>query len=237
MSIAIDAKNLHIYHQSESLLFQFILSEFIDSHKELTNIDNILLILKKNFNKSILASLKTSVIKLAGSSENPIKLFSWNAQDGILTRLKNYCSHLSSTQKKQKEAVIKMQSDVNQAFLSCLESLDTIRMVEELDESDKKIESLSRLLHKIICKMRHFSKLTTELIHEFHQDENVIFFLLDHQSDLNKLYGSNFLQKMMQKMFPKGLEEAAHFLLRRYKKRGFDHLLPRIKHKIAELKK
>jgi len=74
---------------------------------------------------------------------------------------------------------------------------------------------------KASSAMHRFAKQLSRLIHQFRDDENVIFFLLRHHSVLDSLYGQRFTLKLLSRMFSKGLKEAQHFLITRYAERGF----------------
>lgn len=220
---AIQHRNTRI--QSKGLLFQFILSEFIASYSEVLNMK------VESLNVQTISSLKANLIKLVGSSQK--HLFSWNLQDGVLTRLKNYCADFSLQGEKSDTIILKMQSYINQAFLSCIQSIDAIQLYENCEEPHQ--SKLHKILSKFIKEMRCFSKLTVEIMRQFSGDENVVFFMLRHQPELDRLYGSRFVFKLISKMFPKGITQVSDFLLSQYKQRGFDHLIPTIQKKISEL--
>ncbi len=234
------AQNFSISKQNKSLLFQFILSEFIDSYREILIIHQIQTELKSGFSQIQLEHLKSSMMKLAGSSKTYMRLFAWNHEDGILARLKNHCLYLreafSFQSKKESHTLFKMQNYINKAFINCLQSLDALHLTDKIEISEKQIQNLHKLLNQIISPMRKFSKLAASVMQKFRNDENVLFFMLRHKSDLDRLYGSQFVFKLINRMYKKGIDEFSDFLLDRYKKRGFHHLIPGICNYIAELK-
>lgn len=223
---------------SKSLLFQFILSEFISSQSEISTIHKLATTLKTNSNSKLelINSLKSSLVKLAGSAKSYKPLFSWNQEDGILFRLKNYCAHFSLQGENSNKTSLDMHLHINQAFLSCIQGLDTIRLLEEIEDTSQNMQGLDKILSRIIKQMGRFSKLTANLMRKYNDDENIVYFMLRHQTDLDKLYGSKFVLKLINRMYPKGIEEAANFLTTKYKTRGFDNLIPRLQKKISELK-
>lgn len=230
---AIQHRNTRI--QSKGLLFQFILSEFITSYSEALTMHQLLPSVEHMVNSETISALKANLIKLAGSTGNYSRLFSWNQEDGLLSRLKSFCADFSLQGKKDDHIISKMQSYINQAFLSCIQGLDTIRLLEDSDGPEQNIKKLYKILSKFIKEMRCFSKLTVEIMRQFSGDENVVFFMLRHQPELDRLYGSRFVFKLISKMFPKGITQVSDFLLSQYKQRGFDHLIPTIQKKISEL--
>jgi hypothetical protein len=217
----------------KSLLFQFILLEFINSYTEVLNILKITNVLHISLKE--VQALNTSLSKLAGSARGSIRFFSWNMEDGILSRLKNYCANYA-LEAKDSPGILKMQTQLTKVFINCRETLEAIRLAEEneLSEPNKKI--LHKILNTIIRQMNRFSKLTTTLMKQFSADENVVFFILRHKAELNNLLGSQFILKLFKKMYPKGADGAKEFLIKNYGLRGFNHLEPQILQQISELK-
>lgn len=221
MSFAIDTHNMKVYHQSKGLTLQFILAEFIKSYDQVLAIHQFPVDHEKVF---------SSIIELTGSCKNSTTFFSWDNENGILARLKNYCAcftHLDD--KKSNLLASEMYFRINQAFLNSLQSLDILRHLNSQEAY------LQKSLKKIVDQMKRFSKALASLLLQFKDDENVIFFLLRHKKELDQIYGKQFVFKLINRMYPKGIEEASNFVLKQYKKRGFHHFIPVIKKKIAEL--
>ena len=231
MSFAIITQNLKMDHQSKGLLIQFILSEFIKSYTQILEIHQFSTDCKKN----ALSMLALSVVNLSGSNKSCSGLLSWNQEDGILWRLKNYCRALVDLEGKKDPLISKMESSINQAFLSALHSLDILQQSTSFEEDS--IIALQKGLKKVIDQMKRFSKALALNLQQFSDNENVIFFLLRHQNELDKIYGKQFVFKLINKMYLKGIEGATNFLLKQYRNRGFNHFIPAIKKMISELKK
>ncbi len=225
MSFAIITQNLKIGHQSKGLLIQFILSELIKSHNQISEIHQ---------SREDCKKIALSVVKLSGS-KSCSALFSWNPEDGILWRLKNYSKTLSSLEDKSDPLILKMENEANGAFLGALHSLDILQQIGNFQE--EKEQAIQKGLQKIIDPLKRFSKALALVLQKFKSNENVIFFLLRHQNELDKIYGKQFVFKLINRMHPKGIEETADFVLQQYKNRGFNHFIPAIKKKISELKK
>jgi hypothetical protein len=234
MSFGLTTWGLKPQPSYKSLLFQFILLEFISSYTEVLNIHQLSRDLQTT--SDVVPALKLSINKLAGPARGCMRLFSWNLEDGILSRLKNYCANFTLEAKDSNPGILKMHAYLNQAFISCRKTLDVIGLFEERDLSQQNRQALHKVLTKVIQQMGRFSKMTAKLMQQFSTDENVVFFMLRHKSELDRLYGSQFVYKLINKMYPKGVEEAKDFLLKQYGQRGFDHLIPLIIKKISELK-
>jgi len=83
--------------------------------------------------------------------------------------------------------------------------------------------------------MKRTAALMTEIVSASSDDENVVLFLIRYHKHFDELYHSNFIGKLITKMYPNGLKDAERLLLKKYKARGFDYLLPFISNKIAEI--
>ena len=69
----------------------------------------------------------------------------------------------------------------------------------------------------------------------FKEDENVLFFILRHKTQLEEAFGEKFVELLFKKMHRDGSAGIEKLLLKQYSKRGFDTLLPVIKAKMAQL--
>lgn len=187
--------------------------------------------------------LKSSISKLVGSSQDYMRIFSWTIEDGILTKLKKNCGFFAQNSLNDDKNTHILHRYANNTWILCLRCLDIIRAIEH-DALDvlsraKPVEYYSNVLFQTLEKMtfslQRLSRILIRLLMNFKDDENVIFFLLRYKEQLDELYGPDSVIKLLQQMFPKGLQQAGHFLLKKYADRGFDNLLPLIKAKISEL--
>lgn len=216
------ARHYNAYHQKDSLLFQFILSELISVHRE---IHGLTLCLEQNESKLLGEKLG----KLVGSSQDFMRLFSWNLGDGMLFKLKNYCalfSHNADTKEKEPLALLHYAEKL---WAHCLQTLEAFR------EAPIECIGLKIPLEKTMNSVNRFSKLIARLIPQFRDDENVLFYIVRHHTEFDALYGPKFTYRLMHRLFQKGLKEAKFFLTKKYKDRGFDNLLPAIDGLISEL--
>lgn len=236
MSFILATEYLRETHQNTSLNFQFILSELIDSYQEIATLQKLLQRVKQGIDQQLISLLHSSLTKLAGSSHDSISLSTSSNQEGSLLRLKNYSAHLFIESKKGRLAFSKMHSCVNTAFINSLDTLNTLQTIEKNKISFKnRYQHLYQTLKAVINPMRHFLMLTSQVIQEFHRDENVLFFILQHKSDLAKLYGTKFVITCFNQMYPQGIKEALDFMIYQYTKRGYDHLTVLIQKEFAEL--
>jgi len=234
------------YHHNNGLLFQFILSEFLEAFSEMEQIKTLAEKIAKEEKKSlhegtgrqILIVLYGYTAKLAGSTPNFMRLFSWNLDNGLLAKLRNYCVFFSHNANLQDKESILLQRNANRIWETCLACLDFMQSL--LNQSSKvnvleQKKVLNLLIEKMMRCMRHFANLLAKIMVNFRDEENVMFFLLRHHQEFDRCYGSQFIAKFFNKMFPKGLIESQQFLSERYTNRGFENLVPLIVMKMAQL--
>jgi len=221
---------------TDSLLFQFILGEFLESY-ELTQQLDILCNRKQTplgsqqvmDREENLSQVEVILSKLVGSARDYMRLFSWNFTDGALQKLKMYCSLFLQHVDTDEKELIALQHYADKIWQSYLNALDTLR------EDPKDRHAFLANIDKASSAMNRFSKLISRLIHQFRDDENVIFFVLRNRVQFDKLYGNRFVARLFLKLYPKGFREIQLFLLKKYSERGFDNLLFTISSKMSEL--
>ncbi|MFQ5728816.1 MAG: hypothetical protein ACE5GN_00455 [Waddliaceae bacterium] len=235
--------HLTTYHDNNSIVMQFILFELINAFDIIDEIESLIpeinLDSSKKFSSSDrenLDSLTASITRLAGYTQKYMRIFTWNLNDGILAKLKNYCSFFATNLKPLDADVMALQRHADRAWINCLEALDQIRAAQR--PSSGKAPGLLKLksaLEKMITRLRNLTKVIANICHQFREDENVLFFILSHQEELDRLYKTDFVVILFCKIFPKGLADAERLLMKKFASRGFDHLIPIISQKIAAL--
>lgn len=224
------------YHHHSHLLMQFVLSELLLAYAEIQKIEQLMTIAPQ-YDSAMLAQLTSKIVKLSGSAQGYLRLFAWT-EDGILAKIKNYCTFLYQEGGLHNQDHVDMHREADNAWLYSLQAFDTVQLIaRQLPEGaiwDPTL--LSQLVLKINRSILRFSRLTTKAIMQFHRNENVLFFILRHHTQFDELYGAHSVKKLLQKMFTNSLEEARHFLSKKYIDRGFGNLESLIKEKIAELK-
>ena len=84
-------------------------------------------------------------------------------------------------------------------------------------------------------KKTKLKEIILKLIPYFHDNENVLYYLLNRQKELNKFYRKPIVSKLFKELFKGGLSDAKAFLIRKFTQREFHHLLPLIDEKMALL--
>jgi hypothetical protein len=223
--------------KNSSLLFQFILSEFIEAYEETRKLNLLctgteeVLPLPPNIFCQFSGNqpdkkVQNILLKLLGESRGGINHFSWEFADGLLNKMHAYCMSFDS-EPFEKE-IIAMQHYVEKVRFACVSALEAI------NKNAAERRELLAAIDKITQAMQRLSKLMARMIQKFPEDENVIFFILRHRIQLDKLYGHRFVLKTINRMYSKGLSEVQQLLLKKFTRRGFENVLPMIHSLISE---
>jgi hypothetical protein len=233
----ISSGNVNSYHTNSSLLFQFILAEFIAAFAEIKKLE-VLCSLQQNRlsppednTRPLLDQEKVaaSLTVLAGSAKDYMRIFSWNFSEGLLTKLKIYCSMLLQNGGESEKDYMATQHYAEKVWQGCLQALDAVR------ETPVERAAVATAVEKASTAMHRFAKQVARLVHQFKEDENVIFFIVRNHKVLDSLYGNRFTFKLLHKLYSKGHREAQQFLISKYTERRFHNVLTKIKSCIAEI--
>jgi hypothetical protein len=205
----------------QGLLIQFILSEFLSAHEELQ-------ILNQYIHQQLLSQILNSLNRLSGSSHEYMRIFSWHQESGHFTKLKNYSAFF---QQNDKESDI-LEKDAHKCWLISLHMADITHNLH--NRSKKGFVPLHEHMAKIQRSTRALKKILGQIIPQFQDDENVVFFILRSHILVDNVFGRNFTANLLQNMYS-DLGKASRFLQRNYKRRGFTELLPTISEKISQL--
>lgn len=233
----VSTRYVNTYHHNNSLLFQFILSEFLAAFEEIQAMNSLCnrkpLTIPAGMTEpkqidDISQLIEASLNKLVGSSRDYMRLFCWNFNEGIVSRLKTYCALFSQNIANDEKELLAMQHYADKVWQNCLHGIDM------LYESSDEFSPLFAAVEKAHSAMLRFAKLIARVIQQFRDDENVIFFVLRNKEQFDKLYGKRFVVKLFCRIYAKGLREVQQFLSKKYSARSFD-LSPIIATNIAEL--
>jgi len=233
------------YHQNDYLLFQFVLSEFLRAYPEVIELHTAFQSLKSLYKgKGTLTDKKLALQRLirateilSGASYNYMRIFSWNQEGGSLNKLNHYCALFTrNAPGKIKEPQL-IYSFVNQSWLACIQLHDFVVALFDLpvNKWNENLAQIESLESKIYRKMNQFTKHLPTIIQEYSNNENVIFYIVRHHQDFERLLSKTFLKNLFNNIFDGGVKEVKNFLLRRYRRRGFSQLLPIISEKLQEL--
>jgi hypothetical protein len=225
---SISPRHVNSYHGNNSLLFQFILIEFLEAYAEIQKLDSLCsrtpTALPKNEiscrqSEKNLHLIQEKLVTLVGATRDYKRLFSWNYSEGILAKLRTYCILFLQNADIDEKELIAIQHYADKIWLNCTQAIDALHEIP----TDR--HSLYSSLEKTSSAMQRFAKQITRQILLFKHDENVVFFILRNHKSFDRLYGNRFVARLFSKMYPKGLKDALSFLTTKYAERGFDNML------------
>lgn len=224
-------------HYNTSLLFQFILAEFLTTFAEIKRLDALCNGPIKHLNSETSSSsyeqnmteIKNSLKKLVGSPQDATRLFPWNLSEGLLAKLKSYYALFSQNSDSEGKELIAMQHYADKAWQACVQARDLISE----KPFDKPAFAIS--IDKASASTQRFSKLIMRILHQFIDDENAIFFVLKNHQVLDQLYGGRYTYRLLNRLYAKGLKEAHHLLVKRYSERGFDNIVKSIHANVSQI--
>lgn len=238
--------DLNIYGQSESLLFQFILAEFLIAYKEIQKIEKIyseieLKLIKNHLHASVNHALYSILEILPQMVGDPIIAnheypFQWTYNTGSLSKLKHF-AYLFSQRRPDYSEAVNMNVYVSKAFHSALQLREVILSIQH-KLSDYQIPNyitFYQLTDKLIDNIRLTSRLMIKVLVHKKEDENILRFLLDNQEDFDAVYRKSFVQRILKMMYPKGMKHAKDLIVEKYVRRGFLGLLEPISEQFAKL--
>jgi len=226
----------NFYRYSQATLFQFLLSEFLETHGKIFALTHLVnQPAQMDAFKAPLSQLVSSMTDSSSRSFLDRAVFSWHSNNGCLTKLAHFCSLWQSPAKTSDTQTLKKQS--YRAFLLCLElqAILNHRREGKKQALENDFRAFQKVTEKLSASLASLTRAVASTLAFFDRDENVVFFLLNRHQAIDAIYGPQFLCNWVKKNHF-SLEKAFHFLNARYTKRGFDHILPQIAKKIDELK-
>lgn len=199
------------YFASDSLLFQFVLNEFLRTLGEVYKLECV--VSDEDTPEAIHGKLTDYLLKLAGTEQEYVRIFTWIYDAGVLTKLKNSVDLLSQKATVEDSEMRSLHLVVHKAWLECLHSIDLYRN-QELKALKPQVLKAMKLIRKIPTALK-------KVLVRYDDDENVIYYLMRHKKDFDHIVGADFLKEILNK-------NCIPFLIERYRMRGFDKLIPEI---------
>ncbi len=200
---------------TEPLLFQFAFHECLLSLKSL---------------RSSLPSQQLSFL-LGESHPSQIFLPPIYQKNGSLQKLRGYLTLLSLYFPEK-------NSLKDPLFLSLTKSVEkTILSAKSYREAIENGHPQTKLLISLKRASKRMTRLLMQRVKFYLDDENVLFFFLRNNLEIDLAFGKHSLERLFLDLFKEGIKEVEERLVFRYKSRKFDHILPLIEGYIEALKK
>lgn len=224
------AKQLPAYHKEDGLVFQFILSEWLLAEKSCFELScHIDKLLEKPSSKKTYQEMDACLKRLSGTGHDFVRFIS-PGDDGILKKLSHFTAILARDIPEDHAEERILRRSANQAWGFAIEMESNVQSLQGMhkDSALEALEGIKKLGEKIALELRKMGRTIPALFAKFAKDENVLFFLVRHKKDFDHFLGAGFVKRLLVKTYPKGLSEAEEYLVHRYRKRGFDDLIPLI---------
>jgi len=241
-------RSLDVQNQSRSVLFQFVLTEFIATYNGIKNserlyrkIESTLITDNPPHNvKDLLQQLFFSLSKLTGTNIDDELMVPWSTDKGSLNKLRHYCHMLASKSSEDNTEETNFNICVSKSFHSALQAREIILSLDQPLHNKKQsipnYQALYKFLDKLIDNTHQASRILLQLINSFHDDENVMLFLIQHKDDFERIFKENIIVKLFDKMYTNGIEDAKKLIIEQYKQRGFHDIIEKISNNIDALK-
>lgn len=209
------------YTQNNSILIQLILVELIASYQLCRQIDRIPG-MKREYLDSIFLLLNRLVGGPMGMERYTPSLWA----TGSLTKMKNYCSHLSKNGHYRELHTHSLYTHVQQIWSKLMHFLEMLTPLHEsLDlPAPYVFSSLKEKWCQLYLQFNRIVKQIPHVVSSFKDDENVLLFLLRKRESLKEIYGADFIEKII-KTRRKNQRDILELLMQRYIQRGFDNII------------
>jgi len=196
-----------LYHQSDFVLFQFLLRSSLISYR----------FLKENLSGYILT-------KLVGENclclnEGPALL---QTKAGSLCKLNYYFSLLETHFPESHTIELSNNQGLKKKITTLYFTTKEYQLVKNAPSTSCFQELQSELKTVLI--------LLSEQLFFFKENENVLFFLLSSLKEFRGYYDLPLITSILDRLG--GIEKIEKYLIHGYAKRGFTHLLPEIHHQV-----
>lgn len=231
--------HLNTIHCSESLLLQFVLSEFLSVYGAAKELHAAVGLLRceGGFEAGNFEGVVGLLGVLVGRSQEAMRLFSWGEERGYLQKLGSYLTLIYKADSAAVEGEKALHREVSKSLLHGVELHEVVCAIAERGEglSLEKLEEVASRERKFFAQIERCAALIPQLVAAFPFDENLLFFLLRHKEKIDCLFSSGYTRDLICAVTEKSCEELQMVVKERYRERGFHFLLPLITKKIGEL--
>ena len=197
-------------HRDNSLLFQFIMVEFIRCCQTLEEAQQLMTLLFADRKGQTFSDLKERVTALVGNDHYQ-QLPVWTREESHFNKLIQHCFYFNHEEKNLSDQLCRHSE---YAFHHLLIAQEKLNGVYALEDVEIELENGAR-------GMRRFKKVIPEITATFSYNENVLYFFLRHHAELDQQCGNGWTAKLFKRLFSGGIEEMQALISNRYRRRGF----------------
>lgn len=216
------------FYQDNSLLLQFIISEFIKTHPFILEINGLV---DKHLHPpypqdipldAFLQILRRLVGTLSTDQQQTFPIWA----KGLLTKLKEYSEQLPRNSHHKDKNHINLRMALHQTWVAAIHCVELLNaLTHEENSPRKKTELLKALKRNMVALHKRYQQALRYLAGSFKgqlRNENILLCLLRGKAILSQMYGYDYLHKKLK--CPIRDEHFLKVLLSKYRERGFDHL-------------
>jgi len=221
------------FYEDNSILIQFIVEEFIQSHQLIFRVNTLI---QEHLDSAELRNfLSHSLIQLFRKLSGPLSQQEGSIPSqwtkGSLIKLKEYCRQFSLNSSHQNKRLIFLHRAAQQAGLlaiDCLELLTSLYTNLSTPNSEYILflPPLKRSLYNLKKQFNQIRRYIPRILHDYWDNEHVLYYLLSKKKLLTEIYGDPFFEKYFK--WPNQTSELMEWLIQRHQVKGFEALLPSI---------
>lgn len=223
------SQHFKAYYQENSILMQLMISEFFEIHQIACNIFKLEKSKESVQPKEYIGHLFQYLKEMFGeSNDHGLSISRWSR--GPMSRMQEYCEHFSRNSTDLNKPHLNLLSILHESWLCAKHNLELIYSLNSCYNENKFSVILFRIhraVHSLLIRIQLTTKHLFNCLKTYNDDENVIFFLLRKKEFLIKIYGIDQFNQLL--LFFAKNQNLASFLIKRFKARGFEQLLPVIK--------
>lgn len=219
------------FFEDNSILIQFILEEFIQSHQMMITMAGYFQTSATSPStvdddySSLIGLLQRLIGHHPGRDQSSFPY----ASKGPLTKLKEYSHQFSLNLAHHHKCHVNLHSAANQAWFLAIDNLELLNhlKIQSLSPNGNPKPLLKRRknpFNRLMRNLNHITQSIPQVMNAFSNNENVILCLLRKKKAFINIYGEDFLYKRFK--WPKESSKLIDLLIVRYQSRGFETLLP-----------
>lgn len=224
------SRHFKSYYQDNSLLIQLMTVEFAAIYERVSQIELLDKMHLPNNQEEYLHHLQQHLTFLIGEVA---ARHCFSSSSGPLTNLKDYCELFCQNAVQQHRAHLSLSTQIYQAWLDVIHNLHLIQNLNACTNHRKAkliFNQIRKAIQSLIKKTESSLKHFINSLKTFKSNENIIFFLFRKKESLIKKFGLKQFNAIFS-LFEKN-QNITQLLIKRFKLRGFDHLLPAIKQEL-----
>ncbi|MFI0434283.1 MAG: hypothetical protein ACH350_00970 [Parachlamydiaceae bacterium] len=221
------------FHEDNAILIQFIVEKFIRTHHLTSQMKKLIeerVGSDAPLSPPALIQILSEMIGSPQQQEHP-SISRWI--EGPLTKFKEYCEQFSRNSSHENKCHVHLHMAAHQAWLMAvynLELLNSLWTNPYIPHSRSSLFYLpiKRSFQTFQIRLNQVYRYIPRILHDFADNENVVYYLMRNQRALSEIYKEDFFHKQFK--WSKKSSPAIALLVSRYQTRGFEAIPPSIQH-------